>query len=557
VAVLLIEQNIGVAVDIADTVAVMVNGRIARAMPARELAADSDLQHRLLGVRSGADEEEDTSAPSTALSEPVMVYTIKRADDSDLPPLKAPPPTAAPRTVRMFTAWNAGDPLAETRDAPVHPEEPPPAQAPADAEEAPPAAMLVPVATTAGRAAYVAGTFDTKGRELLFIRNCLERLGVRTVTVDLSTSGKPSSANVSPAEVARHHPKGARAVFTGDRGSAVVEMGNAFERFIGTRRDLGGIISAGGSGGTALATQAMRRLPIGLPKVMVSTMASGNVKPYVGPADICMMYAVTDVSGINRISERVLSNAAHALAGMILNARREGSAAVSKPAIGLTMFGVTTPCVQAVSRALEDRYDCLTFHATGTGGQSMEKLVDSGLLAAVIDITTTEVADELVGGVLSAGPERLDAIIRTKVPYVGSCGALDMVNFGAMDTVPAQFRARNLYKHNQNVTLMRTTVEENAAIGEWIVAKLNRMEGPVRFLIPEGGVSLLDAPGKAFWDPAADTALFAAIEAKFRSGANRRLIKLPHNLNDPEFAQALVAQFEELTAPRGANAATR
>jgi uncharacterized protein (UPF0261 family)/ABC-type branched-subunit amino acid transport system ATPase component len=557
VAVLLIEQNIGVAVDIADTVAVMVNGRIARAMPARELAADSDLQHRLLGVRSGADEEEDTSAPSTALSEPVMVYTIKRADDSDLPPLKAPPPTAAPRTVRMFTAWNAGDPLAETRDAPVHPEEPPPAQAPADAEEAPPAAMLVPVATTAGRAAYVAGTFDTKGRELLFIRNCLERLGVRTVTVDLSTSGKPSSANVSPAEVARHHPKGARAVFTGDRGSAVVEMGNAFERFIGTRRDLGGIISAGGSGGTALATQAMRRLPIGLPKVMVSTMASGNVKPYVGPADICMMYAVTDVSGINRISERVLSNAAHALAGMILNARREGSAAVSKPAIGLTMFGVTTPCVQAVSRALEDRYDCLTFHATGTGGQSMEKLVDSGLLAAVIDITTTEVADELVGGVLSAGPERLDAIIRTKVPYVGSCGALDMVNFGAMDTVPAQFRARNLYKHNQNVTLMRTTVEENAAIGEWIVAKLNRMEGPVRFLIPEGGVSLLDAPGKAFWDPAADNALFAAIEAKFRSGANRRLIKLPHNLNDPEFAQALVAQFEELTAPRGANAATR
>jgi uncharacterized protein (UPF0261 family)/ABC-type branched-subunit amino acid transport system ATPase component len=560
VAVLLIEQNLGVAVDIADTVAVMVNGRIARAMPARELAADSDLQHRLLGVRSGGDEEEEAPAPSTASSEPAMVYTIKRAEDSDLPPLEAPPPTPAPRTVRMVTAWNAGDPLAETRDALVRPEEPPQVEAPEVAAEAPaaePAPLLVPVATTAGRAAYVAGTFDTKGRELLFIRNCLERLGVRTVTVDLSTSGKPSSANVSPAEVARHHPKGARAVFTGDRGSAVVEMGNAFERFIGTRRDLGGIISAGGSGGTALATQAMRRLPIGVPKVMVSTMASGNVKPYVGPADICMMYAVTDVSGINRISERVLSNGANALAGMILHARREGGAALSKPAIGLTMFGVTTPCVQAVSRALEDRYDCLTFHATGTGGQSMEKLVESGLLAAVIDITTTEVADELVGGVLSAGPERLDAIIRSKLPYVGSCGALDMVNFGAMDTVPAQFRARNLYKHNQNVTLMRTTPEENAAIGEWIVAKLNRMEGPVRFLMPEGGVSLLDAPGKAFWDPAADKALFAAIEGKFRSGANRRLIKLPYNLNDPEFAQALVAQFEELTAQQGATVAAR
>jgi uncharacterized protein (UPF0261 family)/ABC-type branched-subunit amino acid transport system ATPase component len=561
VAVLLIEQNIGVAVDIADTVAVMVNGRIARAMPARELAADPDLQHRLLGVRSGGDEDDDVPARTTALSEPVVVYTIKRADDGDLPPLEAPPPTPAPRTVRMVTAWSAGDPLAETRDVPVRPEEPSSPEAPVPVAEEPPApepaSLLVPVAATAGRAAYIAGTFDTKGRELLFIRSCLERLGLRTVTVDLSTSGKPSSANVSPAEVARHHPKGARTVFTGDRGSAVVEMANAFERFIATRRDLGGIISAGGSGGTALATQAMRRLPIGVPKVMVSTMASGNVKPYVGPADICMMYAVTDVSGINRISERVLSNAANALAGMILNARREGSAAVSKPAIGLTMFGVTTPCVQAVSRALEERYDCLTFHATGTGGQSMEKLVDSGLLSAVIDITTTEVADELVGGVLSAGPERMDAIIRARVPYVGSCGALDMVNFGAMDTVPPQFRARNLYKHNQNVTLMRTTPEENAAIGEWIVAKLNRMEGPVRFLIPEGGVSLLDAPGKAFWDPAADKALFSAIEGKFRPGANRRLLKLPYNLNDPEFAQALVTQFEEITPAHRITTAAR
>jgi uncharacterized protein (UPF0261 family) len=287
-----------------------------------------------------------------------------------------------------------------------------------------------------------------------------------------------------------------------------------------------------------------------MPKVMVSTMASGNVKPYVGPADICMMYAVTDVSGINRISEKVLSNAAHALAGMIVNARRQTTSTVSKPAIGLTMFGVTTPCVQAVAKALEERYDCLTFQATGTGGQSMEKLVDSGLLAGVIDITTTEIADELVGGVLSAGPERMDAIIRSKLPYVASCGALDMVNFYAMDTVPAQFKSRNLYKHNQNVTLMRTTPEENAQIGAWIAAKLNRMEGPVRFLIPEGGVSLIDAPGKPFWDPDADRALFCAIEAKFRPGPNRRLIKLPHNVNDPEFAAALVAQFEDITRER-------
>ena len=227
-------------------------------------------------------------------------------------------------------------------------------------------------------------------------------------------------------------------MFTGDRGSAVTEMAIAFERFVMTRRDLGGIISAGGSGGTALATRAMRALPIGIPKVMVSTVASGDVKPYVGPSDICMMHSVTDVSGINSVSERVLSNAAHALAGMITHAGRTATSSQTKPAIGLTMFGVTTPCVQGVTKQLEDRYDCLVFHATGIGGQSMEKLVDSGLLAGVIDATTTEIADEVGGGLLSAGPGRLDAIIRSRIPYVGSCGALDMINFWAMDTVPAR-----------------------------------------------------------------------------------------------------------------------
>jgi uncharacterized protein (UPF0261 family) len=205
-----------------------------------------------------------------------------------------------------------------------------------------------------------------------------------------------------------------------------------------------------------------------------------------------MMYSVTDVSGINRISERVLANAAHALAGMIAYGRGDGSQSETKPAIGLTMFGLTTPCVQAVTKQLEARYDCLVFHATGTGGQSMEKLVDSGLLAGVIDVTTTEVTDEIVGGVLSAGPGRLDAVIRARIPYVGSCGAVDMVNFWAMDTVPERFRGRNLYRHNPNVTLMRTTPDEAAKIGAFLVDKLNRMEGPVRFLIPEGGVSGID-----------------------------------------------------------------
>ena len=320
----------------------------------------------------------------------------------------------------------------------------------------------------------------------------------------------------------------------------------AFAHFVTRRRDLGGLISAGGSGGTALATAAMRRLPIGIPKLMVSTVASGDVKPYVGPSDICMMYSVTDIAGINRISERVLANAAHALAGMIAYMPARGTTSTARPAIGLTMFGLTTTCVQAVTRRLEDDWDCLVFHATGTGGQSMEKLVESGLLTAVIDVTTTEIADEIAGGVLSAGPERLDAIIRTSVPYVGSCGALDMVNFWAMDTVPERYRGRKLHRHNPNVTLMRTSVEENERIGAFIADKLNRMQGPVRFLIPEGGVSGVDTPGQPFWDPAADRMLFDTIATRFKSGPDRKLIRLPHHINDDAFAAALVGAFHEI-----------
>jgi uncharacterized protein (UPF0261 family) len=343
-------------------------------------------------------------------------------------------------------------------------------------------------------------------------------------------------------------------VFSGDRGSAVSGMALAFENFVRTRRDLGGIISAGGSGGTSLATQGMRALPIGCPKVMVSTMASGDTRPYVGPSDICMMYSVTDVQGINRISEKVLGNAAHALAGMIAHPVAES--VVTKPAIGLTMFGVTTPCVQAVTKRLGDDYDCLVFHATGVGGQSMEKLADSGLLAGVIDVSTTEVADEIGGGVLSAGATRMDVFARHALPYVGSCGALDMVNFGAWDSVPERFKNRKLYRHNPTVTLMRTTADENRAIGEFIATKLNAMQGSVRFLIPEGGVSAIDKPGQPFHDPEADRVLFTAIEQNFRSGSDRRLIRLPHHINDEAFANALVAAWHEVSrAPAGARRA--
>jgi uncharacterized protein (UPF0261 family) len=396
--------------------------------------------------------------------------------------------------------------------------------------------------------AYVIGTFDTKGPELLFIDDLLRRAGLATVKVDVGTQSAGERADVAPSEVAAHHPDGSRAVLhLDDRGKAVGAMAVALERFMASRTDIGGVIGAGGSGNTALVTPAMRALPVGIPKVMVSTVASGNVAPYVGPSDICMMHSVTDVQGLNRISRLVLGNAAHALAGMMRNAV-PAPATADRPAIGLTMFGVTTPCVQAACAALEQDYDCLVFHATGTGGQSMEKLVDSGLVAGVLDITTTEVCDHLMGGVLSAGEDRFGAIIRTRIPWVGSCGALDMVNFGARDTVPARYQSRNLYIHNPQVTLMRTTPDENVRMAEWIAGKINRMEGPVRFLIPEGGVSVIDAPGKPFHDPEADRVLFDTLEAHIRPGPNRRVIRVPHALNDPPFAAALVEQFRAVMA---------
>jgi uncharacterized protein (UPF0261 family) len=276
--------------------------------------------------------------------------------------------------------------------------------------------------------------------------------------------------------------------------------------------------------------------------VLVSTVASGNVAQYVGPNDICMMYSVTDVSGLNRISRVVLANSANAVAGMVSGKRVETA---DKPAVGMTMFGVTTTCVQAISQALSTEYDCLVFHATGTGGQSFEKLVESRLVVGGIDITTTEVCDLLFGGVFACTKDRFGAFIRTSLPYVGSCGALDMVNFGARDTVPAKFQSRNLYVHNPQVTLMRTTVEENVKVGEWIAGRLNKCNGQVRFLIPEKGISAIDAPGQPFYSLDADRALFATLERAIETTSKRQVIRAPMHINDPEFAALAVAHFRE------------
>jgi len=392
--------------------------------------------------------------------------------------------------------------------------------------------------------AYVVGTFDTKGAELRYVAGLISATGVGVRTVDLSTTGRdPRGADVPAAEVAAHHPDGPDAVFTGDRGSAVAAMTVAFRRYLRGQDDVDGVLGLGGSGGTALITPAMRALPVGVPKIMVSTVASGNVSGYVEGSDIAMLHSVTDVAGLNRISRQVLGNAAHALAGACAHPVPVHD---DRPAVGLTMFGVTTPCVSAVTRQLDEKFDCLVFHATGTGGRAMEKLADDGLVAGIVDISTTEVCDLIAGGILAAGEDRLDAIARTSVPYVGSCGALDMVNFGAPDTVPERYRDRTLYPHNPQITLMRTTPAECEQIAMFLARKLNACRGPVRFVLPEAGVSALDCPGQPFHHPRADAVLFATLEREVRQTATRQIIRSPHHINDPEFAAELVSLFGDV-----------
>jgi uncharacterized protein (UPF0261 family) len=302
------------------------------------------------------------------------------------------------------------------------------------------------------------------------------------------------------------------------------------------------VLGLGGSGGTAIATAAMRELPVGLPKVMVSTVASGDVQPYVGVKDIAMMYSVVDIAGLNRLSRRILANAAGMVCGAVEEAGTRGGEEADRPLVTATMFGVTTPCVNMVREKLEEAgYEVLVFHATGSGGRSMESLIEAGFVAGVADITTTEWCDELVGGVLSAGPTRLEAAAKAGLPQVVSCGALDMVNFWAADTVPARFKERTLYKHNANVTLMRTTPQECAELGRIIASKLNRATGPTALFIPLKGVSAIDQEGQPFHLPEADAALFEALRRNVRPPVE--LVELDMHINDPEFAAAMAERL--------------
>ncbi len=393
--------------------------------------------------------------------------------------------------------------------------------------------------------AYVVGTYDTKAEELRYVAGLLRDAGLAVVTIDVGTLSSASDPDYPAADIARHHPNGYDAVFNaGDRGAAVTAMTTALLAYFALREDVGGIIGLGGSGGTAIIAPAMRSLAIGVPKVMVSTMAAGNVSQYVDVHDITMMFPVTDIAGLNKLSRVVLANAAHALAGMMLHS--PPASTDTRPALGLSMFGVTTPCIQQLTKRLAPDFECQVFHANGPGGRALEAIAAAGLLRGMVDLTTTEAADHLLGGVCTAGPERFGVVAKTGIPWIGSCGALDMVNFWAPDTIPEKYRSRLFHAHNANVTLMRTTSDELQQIAAWISAKLNASPGPVRMLLPEGGVSMLDAPGQKFYDPEANEALFAAFERHFEASETHRLKRVPHHINEPAFVDIVEREVRDL-----------
>ena len=387
----------------------------------------------------------------------------------------------------------------------------------------------------------IVGTLDTKGIEFQFIKERIEASGTSTCVVNTGILGEPYfEPDVSAGEVAEAGGTSLRALQDGgDRGVAVAAMAEGAAKIIAQLQSDGkidGIISLGGSAGTTIGTTAMRAVPVGVPKIMVSTLASGDTSPYVDTKDVSMMYSVVDIAGINSLSRQILANAAGAIVGM---ANAEVPAAEDKPLIGATMFGVTTPCVTKARELLEDAgYEVLVFHATGAGGRAMEDLVKGGFIVGVLDATTTELADELVGGVLSAGPDRLEAAGDLGVPQVVAPGALDMVNFGPPDTVPEQFKDRTFYQHNPTVTLMRTTVAENAELGKIMGQKLSQAKGPTTVIIPKQGVSAIDQEGQPFYSAEAETAWIENLKANL--GDNVTLIEMDNHINDDAFAEKLV-----------------
>ncbi|SHM37756.1 Uncharacterized protein, UPF0261 family [Caldanaerovirga acetigignens] len=393
----------------------------------------------------------------------------------------------------------------------------------------------------------ILGTLDTKGAEFKYLKEKVEEFGCKTIVIDAGILDPPYfEPDIKRDEVAVAAGVDLNSLLEKrDRGESVTAMATGASIIVKRLYDEGkidGIVSLGGSAGTSIATAAMKKLPAGFPKVMVSTLASGDTRPYVGTKDITMMYSIVDVSGLNRLSKQIIANAAGAICGMV-NAKLQTEN--EKPVIGATMFGVTTPCVTRVREILEQNgYEVLVFHATGTGGQAMESLIEDGIITAVADITTTEWVDELCGGVLSAGPHRLEAAAKKGIPQVVCPGALDMCNFGPIDTVPESYKNRKLYKHNPTVTLIRTTPEESKKLGEIIGKKVSQAKGPTAVIIPKKGVSAIDAAGKPFYDPDADKALFEALKENVKPPVE--LIELDLHINDPEYAEFVANKLLEL-----------
>lgn len=394
------------------------------------------------------------------------------------------------------------------------------------------------------------GTLDTKGEEYAFVRELLQDRGLDVLLIDAGVLGEPKiTPDISRNAVAAAAGHDAAALAAaGDRGAAVAAMAAGAAEVVHNLYEEGqmnAIMGLGGSGGSTVIAAAMRALPIGVPKLLVSTVAAGDTRPYVDTADILLLPSVVDISGINPISERILRNAVAAIAGMAIEFANLEPEPPETPLVGATMFGVTTPCVTRVREVLDELgYEVLVFHATGTGGRAMERLIDDGYLTGVIDVTTTELADELVGGVLSAGPDRLEAAGVLGLPQVVSLGALDMVNFGPRETVPERFADRHFYIHNPTVTLMRTTPEENAKLGAIIARKLNSASGPVALFIPLRGVSAIAGEGQVFYDPAADAALIQALKENLLPEIEVHELDL--HINDPAFAEAMARRFDEL-----------
>lgn len=394
----------------------------------------------------------------------------------------------------------------------------------------------------------IAGTFDSKGAEFSYVKSVLESLGLKTFTIHCGVFEPMFTPDVTNVEIAAAVGVDIREIAARkDRSSGTETLARGMERIVPKLYAEGkfdAMLSFGGTGGTSIVTAGMRTLPIGVPKLMVSTVASGNTAPYVGTSDIIMFPSIVDVSGLNSFSTKIFTNAAHAIAGMVTF--ESAPPADKKPLIAATMFGVTTPCIDYAREHLEQNgYEVLVFHATGTGGQTMESLIEAGYIDGVLDLTTTEWCDELVGGVLAAGPHRLEAAGRCKVPQVVSTGALDMVNFGPYETVPEAFRDRNLYKHNPSVTLMRTTVEENRQLGEKIAEKLNEAQGPTVLMLPLKGVSMLDVEGEAFHGAAEDEMLFHTLRQRI-DRKTVELVEMNTDINDQAFAVAAANKLMEL-----------